>query len=152
MTDASMNVFPMNLVHIGNLILFAHQFCRYVEHLLQGEICCIHNGILIVLEILSHECRCMHRHSHKHPPNYWMFLSWACNAGHSFLSFSHLMIYFLHKFCCITSHDEICGMCLLLESWYYQVSPDQSRSIVSIIIRLPRSIWNTRNISKNRNN
>ena len=55
MTDVSMNVFPMNLIHIGDLILFAHQFCRYVEHFLQGEICCIHNGILIVLEILSHD-------------------------------------------------------------------------------------------------
>ena len=54
MTDVSMNVFPMNLFHIGDLILFAHQFCRHVEHFLQGEICCIHNGILIVLENLSH--------------------------------------------------------------------------------------------------
>ena len=75
--------FLMNLNHIGDLILFAHQFCRYVEHFLQGEICCIQNRILIVLEILSHECRCIHPRSHKHSPNYWMFLSWACNVGHA---------------------------------------------------------------------
>ena len=107
--------FRMNLIHIEDLILFAHQFCRYVEHFLQGEICCIHNGILIILEILSHECRCIHRRSHKHSPSYWMFFSWACNVGHSFLSFSHLIIYFIHKFCCITFHDEIFGICHFLE-------------------------------------
>ena len=45
----------MNLIHIGDHILFAHQFRRHVEHFLQGEICYIQNGILIVLEILSNE-------------------------------------------------------------------------------------------------
>ena len=62
--------FPMSLVHIVDLFLFAHQFCGYVEHFLQGEICGILDGILIIQEILSHECRRIHRHSHKHSPNY----------------------------------------------------------------------------------
>ena len=36
-----------------------------------------------------------------------MFFSFVCNVGHSFLSFSHLIIHSIHEFCCITSHDEI---------------------------------------------
>ena len=42
----------MNVVQTIDLILVAHQFCRYVEHVLKCEICGIHNGILIVLENL----------------------------------------------------------------------------------------------------
>ena len=42
---------PMNLTHIEDLILFAHQSCRYVEHSLQCEICGIHDGIFIIHEI-----------------------------------------------------------------------------------------------------
>ena len=71
-------------------------------------------SVVFIMEF--HECRCIHRHCHKNSPNYWMFLSWACNVGHYFLSFSHLIIYFIHKFCCITSHDEICGICLFLRA------------------------------------
>ena len=63
-------IFRMNLVHIVDLFLFAHHFFKDVEHFLQGEICGIHNGILIIQEILSHECRRIHRRSHKHSPNY----------------------------------------------------------------------------------
>ena len=106
--------FPTNRINIEDLILFAHQFCRYVEHFLQCEICGVRNGILIVLESLSHECRWIHRHGHKHSPNYRMFFSLACKVGHSFLSFSHLIIHSSHEFCCITSHDENFGMCHFL--------------------------------------
>ena len=123
MIDVSMNVFPMNLIQIEDLILFAHKFCRYVKHFLQGEIWCIHNGILIVLEILTHECRHIHRRSHKHSPNYWMFFSWTCNVWHSFLSFSHLITHPIHEwswfysqfqFCFIVYHDEILKSCHFL--------------------------------------
>ena len=62
-----------------------------------------------------------------HSPNYWMFFSWVCNVRHSFLSFSHLIFYFIHKFCCVTSHDESFGTCLFL---------------VISTIKLPRSIMN----------
>ena len=44
-----------------------------------------------------------------------------------FLSFSHLIFYFIHKFCCVTSHDESFGICL---------------SLAISTIRLPRSIMN----------
>ena len=37
-----------------------------------------------------------------------------CNARHSFLSNSHLVSDLIHKFCCVTSHDEIFGICLFL--------------------------------------
>ena len=36
--------------------------------------------------------------------------SFACNVGHSFLSFSHLIIYLIHEFYYITSHDEILSL------------------------------------------
>ena len=42
-----------------------------------------------------------------------------------FLSFSNLILCFIHKFCCVTSHDESFGICLFL---------------VINTIRLPRSI------------
>ena len=101
--------FPKNQIHFEDLILFPHQFCWYVEHFLQCEIWCIHDGILIVLQILTHECRCIDRHSQKHSPNYRMFFSFVCNVAHSFLSFSHLIIHSIHEFCCITSHGETFG-------------------------------------------
>ena len=56
---------PTNRFQIWDLILFRHQFRRYVEHLLQCEICSVHNGILIVLEILTHEYCWFHCYSHK---------------------------------------------------------------------------------------
>ena len=61
---------PMNVVHIADLFLFAHQFCCDVEHFLQGEIRGIHDGILIIHGILSHECRRIHRRNHEHAPTY----------------------------------------------------------------------------------
>ena len=60
--------FPMNFLQIINLILFAHQFYCDVEHSLKSEIRRIHDGRLIVHEILSHECRPIHRRSHEHSP------------------------------------------------------------------------------------
>ena len=49
------------------LILCKHPSCWYVEHLFKCEICCVHNGLTIVLVILSHEDRsfhcCIHNHS-----------------------------------------------------------------------------------------
>ena len=52
-----------------------------------------------------------------------MFFSWVSNVRHSFLSFSHLIFYFIPRFCCVISHDENFGICLLVN-----------------IIRLPWSI------------
>ena len=103
-------------IHIENLILFAHHSCWYVEHFLQSEICCIHNGILIIHEILSHECRRIHRHCHKHAPKYRVFFSWVCTATFDilFCLFLHFITCSMHKFCCITSHDEILRICRFL--------------------------------------
>ena len=42
----------------------------YVEHLLQSETYGIRDGILSIQEILSHECRRIHRRSHEHSPYY----------------------------------------------------------------------------------
>ena len=56
-----------------------------------------------------------------------MLFTWLCNARHSFLSISHLVFDFVHKFCCVTSHDEIFGICLFL---------------VIHCLRFPRSIVN----------
>ena len=38
----------------------------------------------------------------------------VCNVRHSFLSFSHLIFYFIHKFCCVITHDESFGICYFL--------------------------------------
>ena len=110
--------FSRNRIHFENLILFAYQFCWYVEHFLQGEICCIHNGILIIQEILSHECRCIHRRSHKHSPNHWMFFSGVCNVGHSFLFFRIL------SFTRFTNSVASLPMMKFweFESWHHQVA------------------------------
>ena len=54
-----------------------------------------------------------------------MLFSRICNVRHSFLSTSHLIFYFIHKFCCVTSHDESFRFCLFL---------------VVKLSRLPRSI------------
>ena len=43
-----------------------------------------------------------------------MLLSRICNVLHSFLSISHLIFYFIHKFCCVTSHDESFQFCPFL--------------------------------------
>ena len=83
--------------------------------------------IFIIHEFLSHECRRIHRRSHKHYPNYWMFFSGICNVRHYSLSVSHLVFYFIHKFCCVTSHDESFEICLFL---------------VIQCLRFPRSIVN----------
>ena len=70
MTDVSINVYPMNLVHFVDLFLFTKQFCCDVEYFLQGEIRRINDGILILQKIPSHDCRRIHRRSHEHSPNY----------------------------------------------------------------------------------
>ena len=61
------------------------------------------------------------------PQIYWMLFTWLCNVRHSFLSVSHLVFDFVHKFCCVTAHDEIFGICLLGDSH---------------CLRFPRSIVN----------
>ena len=43
-----------------------------------------------------------------------MFVTWLCNVRHSFLSISHLVFDFIHKFSCVTAHDEIFGISLFL--------------------------------------
>ena len=44
--------------------------------------------ILNLHEILSHECRRIHRRNHEHSPDYWMLSTWFCNVRHSFLFFA----------------------------------------------------------------
>ena len=122
-----MNSFPIefcpncwsHLVHSPILM-----WCRTCA---SKEISGIHDGILNIHEILSHECRRIHRRSHEHSPNYWMLFSGICKVRHSFLSFSQWIFYFIHKFCCVTSHDESFRFCLFL---------------VINTIRLPRSMMN----------
>ena len=80
----------------------------------KAEIRGIHDGILIIQAILSHECRRIHRRSHEHSLNYWLLFSRICNVRHSFLSFSHLIFYFIRKFCCVITHDENFGICHFL--------------------------------------
>ena len=48
-----------------------------------------------------------------------MFVTWLCNVRHSFLSVSHLVFDFVHKFCCITAHNEIFGISLFLGICYH---------------------------------
>ena len=43
-----------------------------------------------------------------------MLFTWLCNVRHSFLSVSHLVFDFVHKFCCVTAHDKIFGISLFL--------------------------------------
>ena len=43
-----------------------------------------------------------------------MLFTWLCNVRHSFLSVSHLVFDFVHKFCCVTAHDENFGTCPFL--------------------------------------
>ena len=105
---------PMNVVQIIDLVLFSHQFCSDVEHLFQNEISGIHDEILNSWEILSHECRRIHHRSHEHSPNYWMLFTWLCNVRDSFLSISHFIFHFIHKFCCVASHDESFRFCPFL--------------------------------------
>ena len=98
-----------------------------IEHLFQGETFMILDNTLNSWEILSHECRCIQCRSHEHSPYYWMFITWLCNARHSFLSVSHLVFDFVHKFCCVTAHDEIFKISLFLAILW---------------LRFPRSIVN----------
>ena len=82
-------ILPTNCFQSKDLILLCHQFRRYVEHAFKCEMCNIHNGILIVLEILTHECRWFHHYSDKHSPNYilhllqrWKFFSISFALDH----------------------------------------------------------------------
>ena len=52
------------------IILLTYQSQCDIEHVLLSEISGIHDGILNIHEILSHECRRIHRRSHEHSPNY----------------------------------------------------------------------------------
>ena len=88
-----------------------------------SEICRVHNGVPIVLVILSHEYCWFLCYSHKHSPNHRMFFSIFCNIRNSFLSFSHLIIHPIHEwswfywqfqFCLIVSTDELLRPCLSL--------------------------------------
>ena len=114
---------PKNFVHFVNLFLFAHQFFWDVERFLQGEICGILDGILITKEILSHECRRIHRRSHEHSPNYWMLFSRICNVRHSFLSVSHLVFDFVHEILLRHCPWRNFRNLPLLVSLHYQVAP-----------------------------
>ena len=93
---------------------------------LQCEICNDHNGILIVLENLTHEYCWFHCYSHKNSTNHRMFFSIFWKIGNSF-SFSSaldhspdsrmiLMLqtipFLLHRF----------PWWKLLENWYHQVA------------------------------
>ena len=51
----------------------------------------------------------------------WMLFSWICNVRHSFVSFWHLIFYFVHNFCRVISHDESFGICLFLVNLHCQV-------------------------------
>ena len=91
--------------------------------LFECEICRVHNGVSIVLVILSHEYCWFHCYSHEHSPNHRMFISIFCNIWNSFLSFSHLIIHPIHEwswfywqfqFCFIVSNDEFLRSCLFL--------------------------------------
>ena len=109
-------ILPTNCFQSWDLILFKHQFCRYVEHLFECEICRVHNGLTIVQVIFSHENCWFHCYSHEHSPNHRMFFSIFGNIWNSFLSFSHLIIHPIHEwswfywqfqFCFIVSNDEL---------------------------------------------
>ena len=85
----------------------------------------IHNGILIVLEILKQECRWFNRYCHKHSTNHRMFFSISCNIENSFLSFPHLIILPIHalswfyrqfQFCFFVPHDGILRSCHFLRN------------------------------------
>ena len=60
----------------------------------------------------------------KHSSFYWMLFTWFCNARHSsFPSTSYLVFDFVHKFCCVTAHDEIFGMSLFLLIHCHKFTP-----------------------------
>ena len=104
-----------------------HQLSGDIKNLFQGEIFKILDNTLNSWEILSHECRRIYCRSHEHSPYYWMFVTWLCNVRHFFLSVSHLVFDSVHKYCCVTAHDEIFKICLFL---------------VIHCLRFPRSIVN----------
>ena len=115
-----MNDFQTNCFQSRDLILFRHEPCRYVEHFLQCEICCIHSGLTIVQVLLSHEYCWLHCDSYEHSPCHRMFLSIFCTIWNSLLSFSHLIIHPVHEwswlhwhfyFCFIVSNDELLRPC-----------------------------------------
>ena len=121
MTDVSIMFFPMNLFTLKISSCSPTSFAD-VEHFSQCEIFCIHNEILIVLEILTHASRCIHRHNQKHFPNYWMFRSCACNVGHSCTFCPHLFIFLFTNSAASLSATKFFRICHFL-SWYYNVAP-----------------------------
>ena len=110
-----------------DFLLIFHQLRGDIKHLFQCEIFMILDNTLNSWEILSHECRRIHRRSHEYSPNYWMLFTWLCNVRHSLLSVSHLVFDFVHKFCCVTAHDEIFGISLFLVMHWHKFP----RSIVN---------------------
>ena len=71
-------VFPVNCFPSIDLILFGHQFRRYVEHLFHCEMFCILDGMPIVWVILLHEYRCFQCWRHELSPCYRMFVAVFC--------------------------------------------------------------------------
>ena len=80
-------ILPTNRFQSSYLILFRHQFRRYVEHLFECETLRVHNGLTIVHVIRSHEYCWFHCYSHKHSPNHRMFASIFCNMWNSCVFF-----------------------------------------------------------------
>ena len=81
-------ILPTNCFQSWDLILFGHQFRRYVEHLFHCEVFGILDGMPIVCVILSHEYRWFQCHRHEHCPyQQKMFFSIFCNIRDSFSVF-----------------------------------------------------------------
>ena len=144
---------PTNRFQTWDLILFCHYFRRYVEHLVKCEICSIHNGILIVLEILTHECRWFHCDSHDHSPNHGMFLSVFCNIWIYFLSFSYLIIqpilewswfYRQFPFCFFVSHDGILRFC-----YFFRIDINRSPWSITKCFSVPYGLRGSTTIINN---
>ena len=94
-----------------------------------------------------------------------MLFTWLYNVWHSFLSDSHLVLDFIDKFCCVTSHDELFKISLFLdilwsgfprsivnsffvpcrmrcpaEKMFFTMRVNFSQWIPRIFLRFPRSI------------
>ena len=65
-----------------------------------------------------------------------MFGTILCNARHSFLSFSHLIFDFIHKFCCVTAHDEFLKINLFLAMQHGFPRPNVNQLSVPCRLRI----------------
>ena len=104
----------LNFVQTIDFFIIVDRLCSDVEHLFQCYFLSILHNISHRGITLSHECRCIQCCSHEHSPSYRMFGTIFCNIRHSFLSNSHLVLDFVNKFCCVTSHDELFKISLFL--------------------------------------